>query len=140
MKNLLVVALALLVSCATVKPKLEAFKDGAVACLEEAEPAAKGLAFELVTLVAADLIAGKGLDAAFDDATARAELGVKEQGLPVAACAFDGAIADLEAFLHPVPPIGEVPAFAARESGQLDAGRRALDRFEAAHGVKFVTR
>lgn len=136
MKTISALFLAVLVSCAALKADLIAFKDGAVTCLKSDEPAAQALGLELVTIAAADLFRGKSPDDTFKDVTAQAEVGAKAQGVPVAACAFDGAVTDIERLLHPVAPAGTVvQALTFPDEAQL-----ALAAFEMAHGVTSVSR
>lgn len=135
MKLISALFLSVLASCATVKSDLVAFKDGAVTCVKNDEPAVKALGLELVTIAAADLFAGESPDDAFKDVTAKAEAGAEAQGIPVAACAFDGVVADLEGLLHPT-----TPGTAVQGLSVPDAAERALAGFERAHGVTSVSR
>lgn len=138
MKLISALFLSVLASCATVKSDLVAFKDGAVTCVKNDEPAAKALGLELVTVAAADLFAGKSPDDAFKDVTAKAEAGAEAQGVPVAACAFDGVVADLERLLHPVVPAEKTSALVSFSFP--DEAQKALAGFELAHGVTSVQR
>jgi hypothetical protein len=141
MKFITAVFLAVLASCATLKGELVAFKNGTVTCLKDAEPSARELGLELITLATADLLQGKSPEDAFADVKGRAEAGAVTRGVPVAACAFDGVIADLEKLLHPTVASGvEAGMFRVDGPDVLVAGRVALGAFEAAHGVTSVRR
>jgi hypothetical protein len=135
MKLISALLLSALASCAAVKSNLVTFKDGAVTCLKEDEPAVKALGLELVTLAAADLLGGKSPGDTFKDVTARAEAGAKVRGIAVAACAFNDVVADLEALLHPAARTAAVAALSFPDMAQT-----ALADFERAHGVTSVQR
>jgi hypothetical protein len=140
MKLISALFLSVLASCAAAKADLVAFEKGAVTCAKAAEPAVKALGLELTTVAVADLLGGKSPTDTFDDVKARAEAGVKTDGLPVAACAFDGTLAKLESLLHPatLPQVTGSALVAFDKPDPLDAGRAALAAFEAAHGVTSV--
>jgi hypothetical protein len=142
---LLVVGLAAttqLTACATVKADLSSFVSGAVTCAKADEPQAKALALQLSTSVIAGLLAGQDAATVWAGAKSGAEAAEVSQGLPIAACAFDGVLAAISAFLHPAASGTSSSALTARvaQADPLAAGKAALATFEAAHGVTRVVR
>lgn len=142
MKLAPVLSLALLTSCAAVKSDVKAFANGAVTCLKADEPAAIALGKALLTNALAGFLAGQSPTDVWAKAKADAESAALAQGLPVAACAFDGVIADISHILHPPAPAGTATQglMARVEADPMAAGKAALAAFEASHGVTSVVR
>jgi hypothetical protein len=137
MTKTMILSLALMTGCATLKADVKAFDNGAVTCLKEAEPDAKALGAQILMGALADALSGKSTDAVFKGAEDAAEAGAVSKGLPVAACALDGVIADLVHFLHPAP---RSLMFAPLEPDPADAGQRALSDFTSKHGISGIRR
>lgn len=136
MNKLACLSLVMLSSCATVKADLKSFGRGVVACAKADEGVVKSLGLRLLATAASDLFSGKSLDETFQNMKAGAETGAKTNGVVVAACAFDGVIADIEKLLHPQPAVQSLFAGPA----DVDAGEKALAEFRAAHGITVIER
>lgn len=136
MKTLVLLALAL-TGCAALKQEAKDFKDGAVTCLEDAKPAALALGASILTGALADALSGSSAEDVFKHAGEAAEAGALKQGIPVAACAFDGVIADLVKVLHPEP---QSLMFRSLEPDPAELGQRAFSDFASKHGVTSIRR
>jgi len=137
MKNIIAVLLLSAAGCASVTAKATTFKDGAVTCVKAQEPEAIAESVKLIGIAAADLLTGKGATATWADVKAEAESFLKTHGIATAACALDGALAEIEAALHPGAALS-ARALASFEA--VDDGRQMQAEFNAEHGVTGITR
>jgi hypothetical protein len=128
-----------LLACAALKVRGEALEAGVVTCTKADKPKVQALALQLGTEALAGFLQTGTIP--WDRLKTDAEAAAESQGIDVAACAFDGLLADLEHLLHPTA-VEATSALTADVFGDptdpLGGGRAAFASFRGAHGITRV--
>lgn len=128
---LAVAAAGALIACAAVKSEVKAIEAGVVACAKADKAKIQALGVQLGTAALVSLVTTGSID--WSALESQSESAAKTQGLEVAACAFGGLVADLQALFDSVHPTA--PQALLAPVSPLDGSAEALASFQTANGI-----